>query len=86
MWVTKAFLFSASFFFLMDLKTKAFTHNLFHTFFSLNSPLTRDFSLYPQDYLLATTTTYKYINTPVRFHFLTIKDLQTIDSERRLRK
>ena len=44
-----------------------FTHNLSHKIKGLNSPLTWGYSGFPQINGLVTTTTYKYIKTPVRF-------------------
>ncbi len=45
----------------------SFTHNLSHKIKGLNSPLTWGYSGFPQINGLVTTTTYKYIKTPVRF-------------------
>ena len=45
----------------------SFTHNLSHKIKSLNSPLTWGYSGFPQINGLATTTTYNYMKTPMRF-------------------
>ena len=47
-----------------------FTHSLSHKIKSLNSPLTWVYGVFPQVTGLVTTTTYKYMKTPVRFPFI----------------
>lgn len=67
MWVTNARLFvsqafsGAALFSLFSINI--FTHRIKGDF----SPLTRVFAVYPQISSLVTTTTYKYMKTPVRF-------------------
>ena len=75
MWVTKPLVvnavkpLSASVWFL------GFTHTFSHKLKALNSPLTWAFTTFPQLNPLVTTTTYKYIDQPVRFPILTFLNL-----------
>lgn len=86
MWVTNTALSPFFLFLFLIFKSSSSINTLLNSFIPLNSPLIRVYSTSPQDYRLATTTTYNYIKTPLRFRFLNIKDLQTIKSERRLSK
>ena len=71
-----------------------FTHNLSHKIKGLNSPLTWGYGAFPQMSGLVTTTTYKYMKTPVRFplvnfqfiQLLKIKNLQSFTTAGRLTK
>lgn len=53
-----------------------FTHNLPHRLKAVNSPLTWVYSAFPQVNDLATTTTYNYMETPVRFPLFELKQIQ----------
>ena len=94
MWVSNSrvvepanFLFNLPF---LSLFINSFSHKLK----ALNSPLTWAFATFPQFNPLVTTTTYRYIDQPVRFPILTFfkpqlfkdKNLQSSTSERRLTK
>lgn len=71
-----------------------FINSFSHSLKALNSPLTWAFTTFPQLNPLVTTTTYRYIDQPVRFPILTFfktqlfkdKNLQSSTSERRLTK
>lgn len=69
-----------------------FTHNLPHRLKAVNSPLTWGYSVFPQVNSLATTTTYNYMETPVRFplfdlnQFQLLKNLQSLTTAGRLTK
>jgi len=71
-----------------------FTHNVSHRLKGLNSPLTWGYSAFPQITGLVTTTTYKYMKTPVRFplskfknnQLLKTKNLQSFTTAGRLTK
>ncbi len=52
-----------------------FINSFSHSLKALNSPLTWAFTTFPQLNPLVTTTTYKYIDQPVRFPILTFLEL-----------
>ena len=52
-----------------------FINNFSHSLQALNSPLTWAFTTFPQLNPLVTTTTYRYIDQPVRFPILTFLEL-----------
>ncbi len=75
MWVSNSrvvepanFLFNLPF---LSLFINSFSHKLK----ALNSPLTWAFATFPQFNPLVTTTTYRYIDQPVRFPILTFLNL-----------
>lgn len=71
-----------------------FINSFSHSLKALNSPLTWAFTTFPQLNPLVTTTTYRYMDQPVRFPTLTFfktqlfkdENLQSSTSERRLTK
>ena len=52
-----------------------FINSFSHSLKALNSPLTWAFTTFPQLNPLVTTTTYRYIDQPVRFPILTFLEL-----------
>ena len=52
-----------------------FINSFSHSLKALNSPLTWVFTTFPQLNPLVTTTTYRYIDQPVRFPILTFLEL-----------
>lgn len=58
-----------------------FTHNFSHRLKSLNSPLTWVYSVFPQIIGLVTTTTYKYMKTPVRFQLVNSQFIQLLKNK-----
>jgi len=61
---------------LTSLFLNGFTHNLSHRLNGFDSPLTWGYSGFPQKSALATTTTYNYIKTPVRFPLVNFRFTQ----------
>lgn len=57
------------------LSLSLFINSFSHKLKALNSPLTWAFATFPQINPLVTTTTYRYIDQPVRFPILTFLNL-----------
>ena len=75
MWVTKLSSAGSSFLTGCGRNNGSLLHTLSHRLKGLNSPLTWGYLGFPQATLLVTTTTYRYIDQPVRFPILTFLKL-----------